>query len=156
MVRGVTAAFLTCGGLARPDSVRTSYGPAVLGRGGIFGLVRVLGLTGAPDKPPIFVRVVVVVVVGRALELEALETADPSLATRGGENSIAEPGLGRDGSMAEPGLDIAARCALMASLMDGLAPPIVLREKPMPGRAVPVASVRLGVFGLFGSFSSSF
>lgn len=43
----------------------------------------------------------------------------------------------------------------MASLIEGLVP-IVLREKPIPGRAAPVASVRLGVFGLLGSFSSSF
>lgn len=120
----------------------------------MFGFVRVLGLTGAPDRPPILVRVVVVE--GGAIEeFEALEAVDPSLGFRGGENSIAESGLGRDGSMAEPGLDIAARCALIASLMDGLVP-IVLRENPMPGRTVPVASGRLGVFGLFGSFSKSF
>lgn len=117
-------------------------------------MVRVLGLTGAPDRPPTLVRVVVV---GGALrEPEALEATDPSLGLRGGENSIAEPGLGRDGSMAEPGLDIAARCALMASLMDGFAPPTVLREKPRPGRTALVASVRLGVLGLLGSFSKSF
>jgi len=121
----------------------------------MFGLVRVLGLTGAPDRPPILGRVVEVE--GGAMEeFEALEVVDPNLGFRGGENSIAEPGLGRDGSMAEPGLDIAARCALMASLMDGLAPPIVLRENPRPGRTVPVASVRRGVLGLFGSFSKSF
>lgn len=153
MLLGVTA-FLTCGGLASPGSVplRTSYGPAVLGRGGIFGAVLVLGLTGAPDKPPTLGRVAID---GAAIGTGALEAPDTVLIFRGGENSIAEPGRGRDASMAEPGLDIAARCAFMVSLMDGLVP-MVLREKPMPGRATPVASVRLGVFGLLGSFSSSF
>lgn len=108
MLLGVIA-FLTCGGLASPGSVplRTSYGPAVFGRGGIFGAVLVLGLTGAPDKPPILGRVAVD---GAAVaRLDALEAPDTVLMFRGGENSIAEPGRGRDASMAEPGLDIAAR-----------------------------------------------
>lgn len=153
IVLGV-AAFLTCGGLPSPGSVplRTSYGPAVFGRGGIFGAVLVLGLTGAPDKPPTFG---LVAVVGSAVRPDALEAPDAVRMFRGGENSIAEPGLGRDGSMAEPGLDIAARWAFIVSLIEGLVP-IVLREKPMPGRAGPVASVRLGVFGLLGSFSNNF
>lgn len=155
MVLGVTTAFLPCSGLAKPGSVplRTSYGPAVFGRGGIFGPVLVLGLTGAPDNPPTLARVVVVG--GAAVGPEALEAPDAVLIFRGGENSIAEPGLGRDGSMAEPGLDIAARCALMASRIEGLVP-TVLRENPMPGRAALVASVRFGMLGLFGSFSKSF
>lgn len=153
MVLGV-AAFLTCGGLPSPGSVplRTSYGPAVFGRGGIFGAVLVLGLTGAPDKPPTFGRVALV---DAAVRPDALEAPDAVRMFRGGENSIAEPGLGRDASIAEPGLDIAARWALIVSLIEGLVP-IVLRENPMPGRAGPVASVRLGVFGLLGSFSNSF
>lgn len=153
MVLGV-AAFLTCGGLASPGSVplRTSYGPAVFGRGGMFGAVLVLGLTGAPDKPPTLGRGALV---GAAVRPDALEAPDAVRMFRGGENSIAEPGLGRDASMAEPGLDIAARWAFIVSLMEGLVP-IVLRENPIPGRAGPVASVRLGVFGLLGSFSNSF
>lgn len=118
----------------------------------MFGPVLVLGLTGAPDMPPTLGRIAVD---GAAARPEALEAPDAVLIFRGGENSIAEPGLARDVSMAEPGLDIAARCAFMASLMEGLVP-IVLRENPMPGRTAPVASVRLGVFGLLRSFSNSF
>lgn len=113
---------------------------------------RDLGLTGAPDSPPILVRVAVD---GTRLGPEALEAPDIVLIFRGGENSIAEPGRGRDGSMAEPGREIAARCALMVSLIDGGLDPIVLFENPMPGRAA-FTSVRLGVCGLFGSFSRSF
>lgn len=118
----------------------------------MFGPVRVLGLTGAPDKPPILGRVAAD---GAAARPQALEAPDAVLMFRGGENSIADPGLGRDASMAEPGLEIAARCAFMVSRMEGLVP-IVLRENPMPGRTVDVASARLGVFGLLGSFSNSF
>lgn len=149
MVFGVTA-FLSCGGLASPGSSppRTSYGPAVLGRGGITG--RLTGLTGAPNKPPAFGRVPVD---GAFMEPEALEAPDTVRIGRGGENSIAEPGLGRDASMAEPGLDIAALWALMVSRIEGLVP-IVLRENPKPGRTA--GSDGPGDFGLFGSFSSSF
>lgn len=99
MVLGVTA-FRTCGGLASIGSVplRTSYGPAVFGRGGISGRF-LTGLTGAPDKPPAFGRVVV-----DDAAVEVLDTLDSARFDRGGEISIADPGLGRDVSMAEPGL----------------------------------------------------
>lgn len=62
--------------------------------------------------------------------------------------------------MADPGLTgrfFVARAffwANMVSLSDGLAAPIVLRERPRPGRAA--GSALFGVLGLFGSFSSAF
>lgn len=104
MVLGV-AAFLNCGGLASRASspLRTSYGPAVLGRCGIAG--RLIGLTGAPDKPPALGRVAVD---GAVVGPEALEVPETVRIARGGENSIADPGLIREVSMAEPGLDSAA------------------------------------------------
>lgn len=150
MVLGVTA-FLTCGGLPSLGSSppRVSYGPAVLGRGGIAG--RLTGLTGAPDKPPALGRVAVD---GAVVDPDAFETPDAVRIARGGENSIADPGLGRDVSMAEPGLETAARWALMVSLIEGGLVPIVLRESPKPGRAA--TSDGPGPFGLFGSFSNSF
>lgn len=149
MVLGV-AAFLNCGGLAKTDSspLRTSYGPAVLGRGGIAG--RLTGRTGAPDNPPAFGRVPVD---GAVVEPGALDVPETVRIGRGGENSIAEPGLGREASMAEPGRDIAALCALIVSLIEGLVP-IVLRENPKPGRTA--GSDAGGALGLFGSRSSSF
>lgn len=61
--------------------------------------------------------------------------------------------------MADPGLTgrffvaMAFFCAIMVSLSDGLAP-IVLRERPRPGRAA--GSAFLVVLGLFGSLSSAF
>lgn len=55
--------------------------------------------------------------------------------------------------MAEPGLDIAALWALIASLIEGLVP-IVLREKPRPGRTA--VSVGPGDLGLLGSLSNNF
>jgi hypothetical protein len=79
--------------------------------------------------------------------------ADPETArvVRGGEKcAIADPGL--------TGRFFAARAffwAIMVSLSDGLAaPPIVLRERPRPGRAA--GSAFFGVLGLFGSFSRAF
>lgn len=148
MVFGVTD-FRNCGGLPSPGSspLRTSYGPAVFGRGGIAG--RLIGLTGAPERPPALGRVVVD---GAAVGPEAFEAPETVRIARGGENSIAEPGLGR-ASMAEPGLDSAALCARMVSLIEGLVP-IVLRENPRPGRTA--GSDGPGPLGLFGSFSNSF
>lgn len=108
------------------------------------------GLTGAPARPPAFGRVTVD---GAA---EAFDVPDTVRVGRGGDMSMADPGLVRDGSIAEPGL--AAMAAFLAanivSRTEGLVVPIVLREKPIPGRTV--GSVRLGAFGLCGSFWSSF
>lgn len=99
MARGVTG-LRTCGGLDSIDSppLRLSYGPAVLGRGGISGRFLAPGLTGAPDRPPALGRVAVD---GAA---DAFEVPDTVRVGRGGDISMADPGLGRDGSMAEPGL----------------------------------------------------
>lgn len=109
------------------------------------------GRTGAPDRPPALGRVAVDGAV------EACEVPDTVRVGRGGDISMADPGLGRDGSMAEPGLAAMAAflAANMVSRMEGLLVPIVLLENPIPGRTV-AGSVRLGAFGLCGSFWSSF
>lgn len=151
MVLGVTG-LRTCGGLESIDCspLRLSYGPAVLGRGGMSGRFLAPGRTGAPDSPPAFGRVAVDGAV------EAFDVPDTVRVGRGGEISMADPGRGRDGSIAEPGL--AAMAAFLAanivSRIEGLLVPIVLRENPIPGRTA--GSVRLGAFGLCGSFWSSF
>lgn len=148
IVLGVTG-LRTCGGLESIDCspLRLSYGPAVLGRGGISGRFLAPGLTGAPERPPAFGRVTVDGAV------EAFDTPETVRVGRGGDISMADPGrVGRDGSMAEPGLAAMAAflAAAIVSLMEGLDVPIVLRENPMPGRTE--GSVRLGAFGLDGSF----
>lgn len=99
------AAFRICGGLASEGAspARESYGPAVLGRGGMAG--RRTGLTGAPESPAALVRVAVD---GAAVGPDALDAPDAVRIARGGENSMADPGLGREASIAEPGRDIAA------------------------------------------------
>lgn len=43
----------------------------------------------------------------------------------------------------------------MVSLSDGFGGPVVLLEKPIPGRAATAASGFLGELGLSGAFSSS-
>lgn len=149
---GVTG-LRTCGGLESIDCspLRLSYGPAVFGRGGMSGRFLAPGLTGAPDKPPAFGRVAVDGAV------EAFDVPDTVRVGRGGDISMADPGLvGRDGSMADPGLVAIAAflAAIIVSLMEGLLVPIVLRENPIPGRTG--ASVRFGAFGLAGSFWRSF
>ena len=88
---------------------------------------------------------------GAAVLADAVDDPETARVVRGGEKcAIADPGL--------MGRFFAARAffwAIMVSLSDGLAaPPIVLRERPRPGRTA--GSAFFGVLGLFGSLSSAF
>lgn len=152
---GVTAAlgFGLLGGLdcsAEASWLLTEYGPAVAGRGAISGLL-LPGLTGAPEMPPAELRrddsglvrtvEVVVAAVGGCDE--------PETVTAGEKCAIAEPGRAGGGLVA-----MALFWAIMASRILGFGGPMVLLDKPSPGRATP--SGFLGELGLLGSFSSSF
>lgn len=151
MVLVVTAFGLAGGGLISVSvPPRTEYGPAVAGRGAISGRFLV-GLTGAPESPPLVIGFWRVAVDGAAVLAEAVEAPETARVVRGGEKwAMADPGLTGRFFVAK-----AFFWAIMVSLSDGLAPtPIVLREKPSPGRAT--GSAFFGVLGLFGSFSSAF
>ena len=127
---------------------RTEYGPAVAGRGAISGRFLV-GLTGATESPPLVVGFWRVEVDGAAVLAEAVDEPETARDIRGGEKcAMADPGL--------TGRFFVARAffwAIMVSLSDGLAP-IVLRERPRPGRTT--GSTFFGALGLFGSLSSAF
>lgn len=80
---------------------------------------------------------------------EAVDEPETARDVRGGEKwAMADPGLAGRFLVA-----MAFFCAIMVSRSDGLAP-IVLRERPRPGRAA--GSALFGVLGLFGSRSSAF
>ena len=149
MVLGVTAFGFGGGLISVSIPPRTEYGPAVAGRGAISGRFLV-GLTGATESPPLVVGFWRVAVDGAAVLAEALDEPETARVVRGGEKcAMADPGL--------TGRFFAARAffwAIMVSLSDGLGAPIVLRERPRPGRAA--GSAFFGVLGLFGSLSSDF
>lgn len=149
MVLGVTAFGLAGGGLISVSiPPRTEYGPAVAGRGAISGRFLV-GRTGATESPPLVVGFCRVAVDGAAVLAAAVEEPETARDVRGGEKcAMADPGLTGRFFVA-----MAFFWAIMVSLSDGLAP-IVLRERPRPGRAA--GSAFFGVLGLFGSFSSAF
>lgn len=86
---------------------------------------------------------------GAEVLVEAVDEPETARVVRGGEKcAMADPGLTGRFFVA-----MAFFCAIMVSRSDGLAP-IVLRERPRPGRAAD--SAFFGVLGLFGSLSSAF
>jgi hypothetical protein len=144
MVFGVAAFALTSTGLNRSDATSSrflpEYGPAVAGRGAISGR-RLAGRIGATDIPPwgsARVRVVVAGAVDAVTELRI-----------GVILAIADPG--RAGIFLEAN---AFFWAIMVSLSEDFGgPPIVLFERPRPGRAT--GSALFGELGLLGSRAGS-
>jgi hypothetical protein len=113
-----------------------------------------VGRIGATERPP---WATVVEGSGRARTgatseiCDVFEAVEEDETVRIGENvDIAEPG--RAGRFL---LAIAAFfCASIVSLREGFGGPVVLFEKPRPGRTATVSAF-LGEFGLSGAFSKS-
>lgn len=135
------------------------YGPAVAGLGAISGRL-LAGLIGAAEMPACDLPVVsaldrvdAAAAVGAAVAEDDIDTLEePDTVRTGVTVAIAEPG--RAGRVL---VAIALFWAIIASLNEGLGPvPIVLLDKPKPGRATGSDFAIAVEFGLFGSFCSSF
>lgn len=157
MALGVTAGVrlmrsggLSCSAAAR-SWPRTEYGPAVAGRAASSGRLR--GRIGATCNP---LEAGACVASGRVRtagvdDADAPETVDEFDTVRCGEKcAMADPGRG---GRFLPAM-AAFFCASIVSRRLGLGGPMVLFDKPRPGRVVP--SAFLGELGLCGSFLSSF
>ncbi len=150
IVLGVIALDLILSGLDRspdgPSWLRTEYGPAVAGRAAISGRL-LAGRMGATDMPPCdFIADSGRTRVPGCDE----EAADVVGAVRIGDSvAIADPGLAGRFLVAK-----AFFCAITVSRNEGLELPMVLLERPKPGRAT--GSDFFGTFGLPRSFWSSF
>jgi hypothetical protein len=134
----------------------TEYGPAVAGLAGISGRRNFVGLMGATESPPC--ETVVdnsgrTLTGGASAAEDVLEDVEEFETFRIGENvDMTDPGLAGRFLFA-----IAAFfCANIVSLKEGFGGPVVLLEKPSPGRAVATGSAFFGEFGLSGDFSKSF
>jgi len=136
-----------------PPWDRTEYGPAVAGLAASSARLLV-GRVGAADMPPEFTASVDS---GRrrcwaGLELAGVGAAELAPVRTGEKLDMAEPG--RAGTfLVAPS---AFRPAITVSLSEDLEDPIVLFDRPRPGRAVVVVVAFLGELGLFGSFWSNF
>jgi hypothetical protein len=83
--------------------------------------------------------------------LDVFEEVEDETVRTGENDDIAEPGLAGKLLFAIE----AFFCASIVSLREGFGGPVVLFEKPRPGRGATVASTFFGEFGLSGAFSRS-